>query len=342
MESDPDRSGELDARTRRLREALSRAAVASGLVETSPAPDAKGERALRKGLRRYLRDGRRWRRGSSRDDEGLPQAIVFGGAAAVMVVLVLGQPWVLWWLIFPAFGFGMAAAGILTKWARRRREEMPRSGRVEVTLVRPAPLTAAPKQDDDPAVAAIAARLARVDEACDRLLADLKASPQAVRELIRKPEETVEALRAASAELGRRERDLRTAVSRDGDERLRSERSGLEARVSAETDDVVRGRLSEAIGELDQQLEERRDLLRTAARIEAEGTRILYSLESLRARVLRVRAADVSASDAGGEGLREGLEQLSREMDAVATALEEVHAAGTVRRQMPIPQAARG
>jgi hypothetical protein len=111
--------------------------------------------------------------------------------------------------------------------------------------------------------------------------------------------------------------------------------------VTSEPDDVVRVRLASALESLDAQLSHRAELGTLASRIEAEGTRILYSLENLRAKVLRASVADSASPDLAGEGLRDGLEQLSREMDAVATALEEVHGTEAARRPVPIPQALR-
>jgi hypothetical protein len=55
-------------------------------------------------------------------------------------------------------------------------------------------------QPESPAVAAITARESRVDGICDRLLAELEGAPPLVRELLRKPEETIAALRSASRE----------------------------------------------------------------------------------------------------------------------------------------------
>jgi len=122
-----------------------------------------------------------------------------------------------------------------------------------------------------------------VDGICDRLLAELKEAPPLVRELLRNPEETVTALRAASRELGRRERGLRASLTEDEGERLLAERVALAARVASTTDAVVKQRLEGALSALDAQLAHRVELVTAAARIEAEGTRILYSLESLRA-----------------------------------------------------------
>ena len=99
--------------------------------------------------------------------------------------------------------------------AERRRRERPLPGassRARRPRSSPLPPPAPP---ESPVVAAITARESRVDGICDRLLAELKGAPPLVRELLRKPEETVEALRAASRELARRERNLRTALTED-------------------------------------------------------------------------------------------------------------------------------
>ncbi len=122
-----------------------------------------------------------------------------------------------------------------------------------------------------------------MDGICERLLAELKEAPPLVRELLRNPEETVTALRAASRELGRRERGLRASLTADEGERLLAERVALAARVASTTDAVVKQRLEGALSALDAQLAHRVELVTAAARIEAERTRILYSLESLRA-----------------------------------------------------------
>ena len=91
----------------------------------------------------------------------------------------------------------------------------------------------------------------------------------------------------------------------------------------------MRERLSGALVALDAQLTHRAELSTAVARIEAEGTRILYSLESLRAQVLRAVAADSASAEVTRESLKGGLETLNAEIDAVATALEEVHGVGS-------------
>lgn len=350
MESGRGPEIDLELRIRRIQQALGRvrgpqARLVREVVEKAGTHvlervnerlDHHIERESRRTERRRLRQARRRER-------GVPQGIIFAAASAVMAGMALTQPH-LWWLVFPAFAFGMSAARHFS-WAARRFPD-PAVEQSDVPALEKVPektpaVEAPEAETSDPRLAGITTRLARVDSVCDKLLSELKSAPRAILELIRKPEETVEALRAASHELARRERELRRAITEEDDQRLRRERVELEARVAAEGDEVVRARLTGAIEALDAQLAHRAELTTGAARIEAEGTRILYSLENLRAQVLRTWTLDSTSPDIAGEGLRDGLQQLSREMDAAATALEEVHAAEQGRRASPVPQTLR-
>ena len=352
MVSGRDPQRELEEKVRRIQDALAQlpdaaSHLAAGIAAAKMsgiAVKADG-RALRRAMRRHLRDERRRLKleTEKREEEerGLAHAIAFAGGSAVTLYFGLHNP-AYFWMLFVSFGFAMTAAGIFTKWAKRQQDAGRQRVDVEVVPPPPLPVPAPPVPvETDLRLAAITARLLRVDAICDKLLAELKSSPEVVHQMIRKPDETVQALQAASHELARRERELRSATPEGDDARLRGERADLNARIEAEPDEVVRIRLSSALAALDDQIRGRADLLVSAARIEAEGTRILYSLESLRAQVLRTRVADTSSPEVAGDGLRHGLEQLNREMDAVATALEEVHTTETVRRQMPLPQGMR-
>jgi hypothetical protein len=271
------------------------------------------------------------------DEASIPHAFALGVAAVVAASVAIAQPH-LFWLLFVAFGFGTGAADTIAKVRRRERRLVEESrekaeGRAlpgavapeARALLSPPP----PAEPEPPLLAAVTAREKRVDGICDRLLSELKGATPLVRELLRKPEETVEALRAASRELARRERDLRRMLTEEEGERLLRERAELASRAEAAPDAVVKSRLSSALEALDAQLAHRAELSTAAARIEAEGTRILYSLESLRAQVLRAFAADAAASEVTRESLKGSLETLSGEIDAVATALEEVHSVGS-------------
>ncbi len=165
----------------------------------------------------------------------------------------------------------------------------------------------------------------RVDQIAERILVELKGSPQVVRDIFRKPEETVHALRDTCRDLTRRERDVRRFLSPSEDTRLTSEREALQKRVDTETDEVTRTRLASALTALDQQRAQRLELSRSASRFEAEHTRITYTLESLYTQVVRMRSADAGSVDVAGAGLRRSLDNLSQEVDELADALEKVN-----------------
>jgi hypothetical protein len=297
--------------------------AAAGIDRAAARIPTREERRLAKKLR-------------EEEEASRPHALALGIAAVVAAGIAITQPQ-LFWLFFVAFGFAMGAADTMAKVRRyeRRQAEEARS-RYPEPVVSTTPVPGVPTvlvsppvvQPESPALSAITVREKRVDGICDRLLAELKGAPPLVRELLRRPEETVEALRSASRELARRERGLRASLTEEEGERLSRERSELAARVEASPDAVVRERLTAALSALDAQLAHRAELATAAARIEAEGTRILYSLESLRAQVLRAFAADSAAVDVTRESLQGGLESLRAEIDAVATALEEVHGVG--------------
>ena len=102
---------------------------------------------------------------------------------------------------------------------------------------------------------------------------------------------------------------------------LVSERDGLAARLSNEHDAIVRDRLGQALAALEQQLVHRAALATAATRLEAENTRILYTLENVHMQLLRARSTDIGAPELGGK-LRDSLRELGTQIEAVAEALE--------------------
>jgi chromosome segregation ATPase len=171
------------------------------------------------------------------------------------------------------------------------------------------------------------ARLARVDELCDQLLADIRSGPAVLREIVQKPEEAVQALRDGVHALERREREIRDLARPEDDARLQAERDSLQRRLAAEQDAVTRQRLGQALEALEQQRNQRASLLTAASRLEAERTRLLYTLEGLHTQVLAVRStAEAGQEEAAAERLRQSLDTLSGEVSAVAGALESVQA----------------
>lgn len=236
---------------------------------------------------------------------------IYVTASMTCVLIALAQPRRLWWMVFVALGFFLAA---LKHLERPRRDE----GR-ERDAGTPTPVGASEVDAD--------ARVAKVDALCARLMEALREGPAVLRELVHAPERTVEALRQGCHALVRRERELRALAPPDEVQRLDAERDALAARVASEEDAVVRERLAGALAALEAQRRQRAELATAAARLEAEHMRLYYTLEGLYAQVLRARSADTSGEDIAGLGLRQSVEQLGAEVEAVTQALEEVHAA---------------
>jgi hypothetical protein len=275
------------------------------------------------------------------------------GAIVLFIVALSALPF-LWWLIFPAAGLGSRGTRVIARHAgitkatvtvdttipvasrapasqegvddqsRARAQRFgslgnrsPSFGGLTVRAPASAPATGAPPQLDP--------RDARVDGICDKILAELRVAPEVVKEIFRKPEETIAALRTTCRDLSRRERDVRRFLSPEEDLRLSREHDALRKRVDTETDEVAKLRLSSALAALEQQREQRQELARSAARFDAEHTRISYTLESLYTQIIRMRSADSSSVDVAGAGLRRSLDMLSQEVNALADALEKVN-----------------
>jgi hypothetical protein len=271
------------------------------------------------------------------------------GAIVLFIVALSALPF-LWWLIFPAAHLGSRGTRVIARHAGFNKATMPIDAPAPVTARAPssadldaqsraraqrfgtlggrptggltlrtasAPATGAPPQMDP--------RDARVDGICDKILAELRVAPGVVKEIFRKPEDTIAALRTTCRDLTRREREVRKFLSPEEDLRLSRERDALQKRIEGEADEVVRLRLSSALAALEQQREQRQELARSAARFEAEHTRISYTLESLYTQIVRMRSADSASIDVAGAGLRRSLDMLSQEVNALADALEKVN-----------------
>jgi hypothetical protein len=256
-------------------------------------------RARRQARREERRERRAARRGGRRRRPRSGVGLL--GAAVLTVVVVDGAPfWLLFialWMIFEGF----------------RRLIGRRVPEVEGEAV--------------PDQTGVDARLARVDELCDQLLADIRSGPAVLREIVQRPEEAVQALREGVHALERREREIRALARPEDDARLQSERDSLQRRLAAEQDAVTRQRLGQALEALDQQRNQRASLLTAASRLEAERTRLLYTLEGLHTQVLAVRStAEAGQEEAAADRLRQSVDTLSGEVSAVAGALESVQA----------------
>ena len=352
----PDWQEQLQASLRRAQEAIARGSTQQEQMVRewteslrTAYPDWGRERWQRR-LERKLR--RRAEREARIANASLFEGYVWLLGAIVLFIVALSALPVLWWLIFPAAGLGSRGTRVIARHAGITKATVTVDATLPVGSRAPA---GQPSIDEQSAARAqrfgslgnlgssfggvtlrggppapgapppMDPRDVRVDRICDKILADLRVAPQVVKEIFRKPEETIAALRTTCRELTRRERDVRKFLSPEEDLRLSREHDALRKRVETETDDVAKLRLSSALAALEQQREQRQELARSAARFEAEHTRISYTLESLYTQIVRMRSADSASVDVAGAGLRRSLDLLSQEVNALADALEKVN-----------------
>jgi hypothetical protein len=346
---------QLQASLRRAQEAIARGTSQQDQMVRewtenlrSAYPDWGRERWQRR-LERKLR--RRAEREAKVANASLFEGYLWLLGAIVLFIIALSSLPFLWWLIFPAAGLGSRGARVIARHSRLTQPTLngPQPAHVSSTarvtpeqqraqrfgslggIGRGFEATAPPQRFPGTPTSARAAgaqqdpRDVRVDAICDQILAELRTSPEAVKDIFIKPDETIAALRATCRNLTRRERDLRRFLSPQDDERLTREREALQKRVAGESDEVTRMRLASALAALDAQREQRLELARAATRFDAEHTRISYTLESLYTQVVRMRSADSSSADVAGAGLRRSLDMLSQEANALADALERVN-----------------
>jgi hypothetical protein len=328
---DPD--AQLEASLRRISGALDRnrneyAAMVEQIMAATGAEVAgrvtariaeRHQRRMDRLQRRVER--RRVRRRPDRGSADSMRGVVFLVTAVVCLAVAVREP-PLWWLIFVAFGFGMSAASIFRRAAGRSQadteveEDVSEESRVRepASSASSQKEQAAPAEPSDP-------RVARIHRLCQKILAELESGPPIVREVVTQPQATVGGLRQACLEIARREHELRNVLAAQDEAGLQAERDALVARVANERDEIVRDRLGQALRALDEQLAHRAELATAATRLEAENTRILYTLENLHMQLLRARSTDIGAPELGGK-LRESLGELGTEIDSIAEALE--------------------
>ena len=161
----------------------------------------------------------------------------------------------------------------------------------------------------------------RLAAVCDRLEAELKSSPDQVRAFLGGSNLTLASLRHACEDLSRRERAMRAEAAPQAVAQLDDERAALQLRLAAERDPQLVQSLQGAVAAIDE-LKRQRELLRLGAdRLQAEHTRLLYSLDGLASQFVRLRTAGAGA---GAAELEQSVLQLRAGIDAIADALEEV------------------
>jgi hypothetical protein len=280
--------------------------------------ERKLERALDHEKRRQERRERERRAREERRERERQQASVPGGLFFMLIALVclgfaLSRP-ELWWMVFVALGLGLAGAQQLNLAGERHRLE--RVHREESKALEPEPA----RQP--------APRTHEVDVLCDQLLEDLARSPEAIRGFLQEPEKTVESLRRTCRALDERRLQLFAESPPERLEALRTQRTELLRKRDATTDEEARRRLDDAARSLEGQLSALQRLQQHAERVDGEYTSLLVLLQELRTRVSLARSAGTTTQI---EGLRQSVQRLNTELDAITEALD------MVQREAPPP-----
>ncbi len=171
---------------------------------------------------------------------------------------------------------------------------------------------------------AVDPREIKLDAVFTRIEEELKLASPAVHQQLAPRLIGVRELRGTCASLLERERGLRAEAAPDALARLDQERSSLADRVASADDEQVRLSLASAVAAIDEQKRQRQLLARSADRLEAEQTRLFWTLDALAAQLLRMRSAGADLAQSGNAELGRSLEQLQGEIDAIANALEQV------------------
>ncbi|MBF5043154.1 hypothetical protein FGE12_12215 [Aggregicoccus sp. 17bor-14] len=172
--------------------------------------------------------------------------------------------------------------------------------------------------------AAVDPREARIRAACERIEAELRQAPESVRSYLGASEQTVQALRTTCLGLLERERTLRRECAPESLAFLAQERTALEARIAAAQDPSVRRSLEQALEALDAQRRERGLLQQSAERLDAELTRLMWTLDGMGTQLVRLRSAGAEAASAPDQAVLQSMQQLHQEIDAITEALEHV------------------
>ncbi|MBS2028467.1 MAG: hypothetical protein JST54_11225 [Deltaproteobacteria bacterium] len=171
---------------------------------------------------------------------------------------------------------------------------------------------------------AVDPRAARIDAACARIEAELAQAPAQLREMLGASAQTATALRQTFQRLQAREAALRAESSEESLKFLQQERAELQKKAEASSDAAVRGSLASAVAAIDEQLRQRGLLRQSADRLDAELTRLSWTLDGMGAQLVRLRSAGQESASAPDAAVLESMQQLQGEIDAIASALEEV------------------
>lgn len=184
-------------------------------------------------------------------------------------------------------------------------------------------LAAAPTGDESEAPAH--PRAEQMRKACDRLEQEYARAPEPVRAMFGDAGTTLSNLRRTCLDLVQRERVLRAEASPEALARLDQEKVAIEARLAAASDEQVLRSLSGAVTAIAAQQEQRKLLQNNADRLDAELTRLLWTVDGMGTELVRVRTAGAELYQGSTAEIARSVEDLQNEIDNIAQALEEVN-----------------
>jgi len=168
-------------------------------------------------------------------------------------------------------------------------------------------------------------RAEHIRRACDRLEEEYARAPEPVRAMFGEARSTLSSLRRTCLDLLAREQALRAEASPEALLRLDQEKAAIEARLAQASDEQVRRSLSGAVTAIAAQREQRKLLQNNADRLEAELTRLVWTMDGMGTELLRVRTAGAELYQGSTSEIAQSVQQLQDEINNIAQALEELH-----------------
>ncbi|MGQ9632278.1 MAG: hypothetical protein ACUVXI_18480 [bacterium] len=115
------------------------------------------------------------------------------------------------------------------------------------------------------------------------------------------------------------------------DGQLEKDISHLRRRIESSTDDVAKAQYEQALSSRREQLENYRELERSAERIRAQLVNIKYALENTLSKIIKIKAADERSTASESDILLRELKSLSAEMSSLGESVSAILRAETER-----------
>lgn len=123
--------------------------------------------------------------------------------------------------------------------------------------------------------------------------------------------------------LARKKRDLQRYLDRNDETQLLNYLQDLQARTESTTDPVIQSQYEQAMSLKKRELEDYRAIATTVRRIDGQLENVECAFAGLRARVVRLKAADVTQWDVASEQLKGELESLSSVVEMLEQSVNE-------------------